>query len=83
MFKYLKCKVLKACCYVKQKAVAVVAAVGLAVGMVSESRADMAALFTAADVSTLSTNVSTMLVAFIGIGLIFTAYRYIRKSGVR
>ena len=43
----------------------------------------MADLFLAADVSSLSTNVTTLLIAFIGVGLIFTAYRYIRKSGVR
>jgi hypothetical protein len=43
----------------------------------------MAALFTAADVGTLATNVSTLLIAFIGVGLIFTGYRYIRKSGIR
>ncbi len=43
----------------------------------------MAALFTAADVGSLATNTSTLLIAFIGVGLIFTAYRYIRKSGVR
>jgi len=43
----------------------------------------MAALFTAADVSTLATNVTTLLTAFIGVGLLFLGYRYIRKSGVR
>lgn len=43
----------------------------------------MTALFTAADVSSLATNTSTMLVAFIGVGLLFTAYRYIKKAGVR
>ena len=43
----------------------------------------MAALFTAADISTLSTNVSTLLVGFIGVGLLFLGYRYIKKSGIR
>jgi len=43
----------------------------------------MAALFTAADISTLGTSVTTILVGFIGIGLIFLGYRYIRKAGVR
>jgi len=43
----------------------------------------MSALFTAVDISALSTNVSTILVGFIGVSLLFVAYRYIRKSGVR
>jgi len=40
----------------------------------------MAALFTAVDVSTVSTNVSTLLIAFIGIALLFLGYRYIKRS---
>jgi len=43
----------------------------------------MPALFTAADVTGLSTNVSTLLIAFIGISLLFVARRYIAKSGVK
>jgi len=43
----------------------------------------MAALFTAADIAGLSTNTSALLVAFIGVSLLFVAYRYIRKAGVR
>lgn len=43
----------------------------------------MAALFTAADISGLATNVTTLLVAFIGVGLIYTGARYIKKSGIR
>ena len=43
----------------------------------------MAALFTAVDVSGLSSNVSTLLIAFIGVSLLFVGYRYIRKAGVR
>ena len=43
----------------------------------------MDALFTAVDISGLSTNVSTLLIAFIGVSLLFVGYRYIRKSGVR
>jgi hypothetical protein len=43
----------------------------------------MTALFTAVDISTLSSNVSTILIGFIGIGLLFVGYRYIRKSGVK
>lgn len=40
----------------------------------------MAALFTAVDVSGVSTNVSTLLIAFIGISLLFLGYRYIKRS---
>lgn len=40
----------------------------------------MAAIFTAADVSGLSTNVSTMLVAFVGVALLFTAYKFVKRS---
>lgn len=43
----------------------------------------MAAIFTAADISGLATNVSTLLVGFVGISLLFVAARYLRKSGVR
>jgi hypothetical protein len=40
----------------------------------------MEALFTAVDVSGVSTNVSTLLVAFIGINLLFLGYKYVKKS---
>jgi len=43
----------------------------------------MDAIFAAADVSTLSTNTSTLLIAFVGVNLLFVAYRYLRKGGVR
>lgn len=43
----------------------------------------MEALFTAADISPLATNVSTLLIGFIGVGLLFLGYRYIKKSGIR
>lgn len=43
----------------------------------------MTALFTAVDISSLSTNVSSILVGFIGVSLLFVAYRYIRRTGVR
>ena len=43
----------------------------------------MAAIFTAADIAGLSTNVSTVLIAFVGVSLLFVAYRYLRKTGVR
>lgn len=38
-----------------------------------------AALFTAADVSGLSGNVSTLLVAFIGISVLFVGYKYVKR----
>ena len=43
----------------------------------------MAALFTAVDVSGVSTNVSALLIAFIGINLLFLGYKYVKKSMVR
>lgn len=39
-------------------------------------------IYAAVDITGLSTNVSTILIGFIGISLLFVAYRYIRKSGV-
>lgn len=41
----------------------------------------MAALFTAFDVSTLSTNISTILLAGVGITLLFVGYRFVKKGG--
>jgi len=43
----------------------------------------MDAIFAAADITTLSTNVSTLLIAFVGVSLLFVGYRYLRKAGVR
>jgi hypothetical protein len=43
----------------------------------------MADLFTAANISGLQSNVGTLLIGFIGIGLLFTGMRYLRKSGIR
>ena len=40
----------------------------------------MAALFTAADVSGLSTGVSTILLAGVGICLLYAGYRHIKKG---
>lgn len=40
----------------------------------------MQALFDAVDISTLSTNVSTMQIAFIGVAGLFLAYALIRKT---
>lgn len=43
----------------------------------------MAALFSAVDITALTTNVTTILTGFIGVSLLFVGYRYIKKSGVR
>ena len=40
----------------------------------------MDALFAAVDVTGVSTNVSTLMIAFIGINLLFLGYRYVRKT---
>ena len=40
----------------------------------------MDALFAAVDVSTLATNVSTLMISFIGIGLLFVGFRYVGKT---
>jgi len=40
----------------------------------------MDALFTAVDVAGVSTNVSTLLIAFIGINLLFLGAYYIKKT---
>jgi len=40
----------------------------------------MTALFEAVDVTGVSGNVSTLLVAFIGINLLFLGYKYVKKS---
>jgi len=37
-------------------------------------------LFDAVSVTGISTNVSTLLIAFIGINLLFLGYRYVRKT---
>jgi hypothetical protein len=40
----------------------------------------MAALFSAVDISGISTNVSTLMVGFIGIGLLFLGYAYVKRT---
>jgi hypothetical protein len=40
----------------------------------------MQALFDAVDVTGISTNVSTLMIAFIGIGLLFLGYAYVRRT---
>lgn len=42
----------------------------------------MQALFTAVDISGVSTNVTTLLVGFIGVGLIFFGRRILKRIGV-
>lgn len=42
--------------------------------------ADATAIFTAVDTAGISTAVSGILVAFVGVGLIFLAYKYATKS---
>lgn len=43
----------------------------------------MDALFTAVDISSLTTNVSTIIIGFIAVGLLFLGWRYIKRTGVR
>ena len=40
----------------------------------------MDAIFAAADITGLVTNVSTLLIAFVGVCLLFVAYRYLMKG---
>jgi hypothetical protein len=40
----------------------------------------MQALFDAVDVTGISTNVSTLMIAFIGIGLLFLGYAYVKRT---
>jgi len=41
-------------------------------------------LFAAVDISTLATNSSTLMISFIGVGLLFVGFRYVQKiMGVR
>ncbi|MDH4317711.1 MAG: hypothetical protein OEV64_04930 [Desulfobulbaceae bacterium] len=39
----------------------------------------MDTLFAAVDISNLTTNVTTILVGFVAVGLIFLGYRYLRR----
>lgn len=43
----------------------------------------MDAVFTACDISSLSTAVTTLVVGFVGVGLIFTAWRYSKRAGIK
>lgn len=40
----------------------------------------MQALFDAVDITSLSTNVTTLMVGFIGVGLLFVGGRYVYKT---
>ena len=40
----------------------------------------MDALFQAVDVTGVSTNVSTLLIAFIGVNLLFLGYKYVKRT---
>ncbi len=40
----------------------------------------MQALFDAVDVTGISTNVSTLMISFIGIGLLFLGYAYVKRT---
>lgn len=76
--KFVKC--------VKGAFLALAGAVGLTAAVSAPAHAlpvTMAEIFLAADVSTLQTNVGTILIAFIGISLLFVARRYLSKAGVR
>lgn len=39
----------------------------------------MEAIFTAADISTLATSVSTLLIAIVGIGLLYVGFRHVKR----
>ena len=43
----------------------------------------MDAIFSAAAMPTLATNVSLILISFVGVNLLFLGARYLRKAGVR
>lgn len=77
---------IKASNFVKGACLALAGVVGLTVAVSAPAQAlpvTMADVFLAADVSTLNSNVGTLLIAFIGISLLFVARRYLSKAGVR
>ncbi len=72
--------------FVKGATLAIGGALGLSVAVSGPAHAlpvTMTEVFAAADISTLQTNVGTILIAFIGISLLFVARRYLSKAGVR
>ncbi len=40
----------------------------------------MDAIFAAADISGLTTNVTTLLVGFVGVTLLFVGYKYVKRT---
>lgn len=40
----------------------------------------MDTIFAAVDISSLATNCTTILVGFVGVGLLFTGYKYARRA---
>ena len=57
-----------------------IAAVGATVVSSSSANAALADLFTAVDVTGVSTNVQTLMIAFIGINILFLGYAYVKKT---
>ena len=43
----------------------------------------MADIFAAANITTLNNNVGTLLIALVGINLLFVGYRFLKKTGIR
>jgi len=41
------------------------------------------AVFAAADISSLSTDTSGLIIALIGVSLLFVAWRYLKKAGIK
>ena len=63
-----------------KKCFAPVTAAGAAVTLAaSNASAAIADIWTAVDVTTFDTNLTTILVAFIGIALMFAAYAYVKR----
>jgi hypothetical protein len=55
----------------------------LAVPAFAANTGPSAPLFDAGAITGLSGNVTTLLVAFIGLGLLFTGMKYLKKSGIK
>lgn len=51
-----------------------------AVPVLAQTATNLDNVFAAADVSTMATKVTTILVALIGVALLFLGYKYIRRS---
>ena len=41
------------------------------------------AVFAAADISSLSTDTSGLIIALVGVSLLFVAWRYLKKAGIK